>query len=148
MSSATTTRNRRLTRGIALLLASVLVLGACLNAEQSQALDRLNADRRANNRTTLSTQSDAQSKAQAWAERLARENRLYHSTLSQGIGVRWCWLAENVGYGSSIAGVQRAFMNSSGHRANVLSTRPNGVGVGVAHNGNRVFVVQVFIQTC
>jgi uncharacterized protein YkwD len=39
-------------------------------------------------------------------------------------------------------------MRSSGHKANILSTKWNGVGVGYAKNGNRVFTVQVFIQTC
>lgn len=94
------------------------------------------------------TQRDAQAKAQAWADRLASEGRLYHSTIPQGIGVRWCHLAENVGSGASIESVQRAYMNSSVHRTNIVSPLPNGVGVGVAEGGGRVYVVQVFIQTC
>lgn len=130
------------------LFAVMTLLTACLNSGQTQTLDALNADRRAYGRKTLATQYDAQKKAQAWAEKLARENKLYHSTLSSGIGVRWCALGENVGYGSSVSAIEKAYMNSSGHRANILNTTWNGVGVGYAKNGSRVFTVQFFIKTC
>jgi len=140
---------RRPTRYV-LAFAAVLalLLSACLSEEQQSGHDALNNDRRANGRAALGVQNDAQAKAQAWAEKLARENRLYHSTLSDGIGVRWCNIGENVGYSGSVAGTEAGFMNSSVHRGNILNTVWNGVGVGVAHNGNRVFVVQVFIKTC
>jgi len=62
--------------------------------------------------------------------------------------VKWCSLGENVGYGPSVAAIEDAYMNSSGHRANILSTKWNGAGVGYATNGKRVFTVQVFIKTC
>jgi hypothetical protein len=74
------------------------LLTGCLRSTQSQVLSELNADRSAHRIRTLGTQADAQRKAQAWAEKLARENKLYHSTLSAGIGVKWCSLGENVGY--------------------------------------------------
>ncbi len=133
---------------IAVLAVLALALGACQVNEKVTARNLLNRDRAAAGRAALPYQRDAQLKAQAWAERLARENRLYHSTLSHAIGARWCNLGENVGYGSSLAGVQRSFMGSSAHRANVLSRTWNGVGVGVAHRGSRVYVVHVFIRTC
>jgi uncharacterized protein YkwD len=130
------------------LVASLSLLTACLGSAQTQVLSELNADRSANKLRTLPTQADAQRKAQAWVEKLARENKLYHSTLSDGIKTRWCSLGENVGYGPSVAAVQDAYMRSPGHKANILSTKWNGVGVGYAKNGNRVFTVQVFIKTC
>lgn len=140
-------RPRPTTMAAALAVTAVLVLGACLAPDQQSALDALNASRRSNGRGALVTQADAQAKAQAWAERLARENRLYHSNLTDGIRVKWCSLAENVGYGPSIQAVQNGFMNSPDHRKNVLGSF-NGVGVGVAHRGKTVFVVHVFIRTC
>lgn len=130
------------------MLATMMLLAGCLKAGQSQVLSELNADRKAHGLRTLPTQADAQRKAQAWAEKLARENRLYHSTLSSGINTRWCSLGENVGYGPSVAAVEDGYMNSAGHKANILNTKWNGVGVGYAKNGNRVFTVQVFIKTC
>jgi uncharacterized protein YkwD len=143
--TATPTKRRLV---IVALVASLSLLTACLGSAQTQVLTELNADRTAAKLRTLPTQADAQRKAQAWAEKLARENKLYHSTLSDGIKVRWCSLGENVGYGPSIAAVQDAYMKSPGHKANILNTKWNGVGVGYAKNGNRVYTVQVFIKTC
>ena len=115
---------------------------------QAAVKNSLNADRTANGRAALKSQADAQAKAQAWANRLASEGRMYHSTLRDGIRVRWCSLGENVGYGSSVASVERAYMNSPHHRANILNTKWNGVGVGYATRGARVYTVHVFIKTC
>ncbi|MCU1499755.1 MAG: hypothetical protein JWM47_3708 [Acidimicrobiales bacterium] len=142
-------RPTRRTTAVALALVSALtLLSACLSPSQGQVRTELNADRNANRLTTLPTNADAQAKAQAWANRLARENTLYHSKLSDGIRTRWCSLGENVGYGGTVASIQDAYMRSPGHRANVLGSKWNAVGVGYAKNGNRVFTVQVFIQTC
>ncbi len=130
------------------IAASLMMLTGCLSAGQSQVQSEMNADRRAHSLSILGVQGDAQAKAQAWAEKLARENRLYHSVLSDGIHVRWCSIGENVGYGPNVPSIEDAYMNSPGHRANILSTVWNGVGVGVAHNGSRTFTVQVFLKTC
>jgi uncharacterized protein YkwD len=145
---STTAPAKRRQLAVAALLCAMALLTGCLRSTQTQVLNELNADRSANKLRTLGTQADAQAKAQAWAEKLARENTLYHSTLSSGIKVKWCSLGENVGYGPSVAAVEDAYMASPGHRANILSTKWNGVGVGYATNGKRVFTVQVFIKTC
>lgn len=147
-SLATRPRPVRRAGVIAAILSTALFLGACLSPAQTTVQSELNNDRRAHGRSSLSIQSDAQAKAQAWAEKLARENTIYHSKLSDGINTRWCSLGENVGYGSSVAGIQDAYMDSVGHRANILNTKWNGVGVGHATNGSRTFTVQVFIKTC
>jgi uncharacterized protein YkwD len=54
-------------------------------------------------------------------------------------------LGENVGSGPSVEAIQAAFMNSPGHRANILNPEFNWAGAGVAVAGNgTVYVVQVF----
>ncbi|CAN5680352.1 hypothetical protein BH10ACT1_BH10ACT1_34800 [soil metagenome] len=141
-------RPRPVRHGVALLAGLALLLSACLTGEQQSGLDALNKDRTANRVVTLGIQSDAQAKAQAWAEKLARENKLYHSTLSSGIRAKWCNIGENVGYASSVTAAEAAFMRSTTHRANIVNKVWNGVGIGVAKNGSRTFVVQVFIKTC
>jgi len=130
------------------ILASVFLLCGCLGQRQQSVLNALNADRRAYRLAPLNTQRDAQNKAQAWAEKLARENKLYHSDLQDDIRVKWCRLGENVGYGPSVHDIEQAYMDSGGHRANILSSKWNGVGVGYATNGKRIFTVQFFIKTC
>lgn len=133
---------------VAALVVALSLLGACLSPSQDLVRAEMNADRSANGLRPLATQADAQAKAQAWAERLAREDRIFHSTLTDGIRVKWCSIGENVGFGPSVASIEDAYMNSPGHRANIVASKWNGVGVGYATNGNRVYTVQVFIQTC
>jgi len=140
--------SRRTLTAIAVITASLTLLTACLGPTQTTALDQLNTDRRANRLSTLSVQADAQAKAQAWAEKLARENTLYHSNLPDGIHVRWCSIGENIGYGPSSGAIEAAYMASPPHHANIVNTKWNGVGIGYATNGNRVFTVQEFIKTC
>lgn len=133
-------------------LAVVVLLSGCLTTGQTSVLDAMNADRGRNNLPDLAIQADAQAKAQAWAEKIAADGRLTHSILSQGIGVRWCRLGENVGYANTVQEVQNAYMGSAGHRGNILNGAWNGVGVGHAigkvNGRDMVFTVQFFIQTC
>lgn len=146
--STTTRPTARRRVAAAVLIVCVSLLAACMRVDQTQALQAMNSDRTVNSLRALPTQADAQRKAQAWAERLAREQTLYHSTLSDGINVRWCSIGENMGYGSSISSIEDAFMNSAGHRANILASKWNGAGVGVAYNGRTVYTVQVFLTSC
>jgi uncharacterized protein YkwD len=152
--AASTSPTRRVRRFAAatLVVVAATLLSACLTPEQETVLAEMNHDRWLHGRTVLDTHGDAQAKAQAWAEKLAREGRLYHSNLSDGIHARWCGLGENVGYGAGPASIQTAYMNSPDHRANILNTTWNGAGVGYAKgkvNGvTVVFTVQVFIKTC
>lgn len=120
-----------------------------LTRAQAGAKNLINADRKANGRRVLVTNADAQAKAQAWANRLASENRLYHSRLADGIRGRWCFLGENVGFATNVRAVETAFLRSTRHRANILDPRFTAVGVGVATSaGGSTYVVQVFITPC
>jgi uncharacterized protein YkwD len=143
-------RTSRLTRTAQVALAVVLavVLTACLSGGQQSVADEMNADRRENVRRTLATHDALNRKAQAWAEKLARDNALSHSTLSSGLPSCWRGVGENVGFGSSIPAVQAAYMKSPGHRKNILDTTWDFVGVGSATRGSRVFTVQVFMRGC
>ena len=132
----------------ALVIVVAALLSACLGPAQSQVQRELNSDRVAHKLAALPINAEAQAKAQAWAQRLASERKLYHSHLPDGIRSKWCSLGENVGYGPSVASIEDAYMASPGHRANILATKWNGVGVGYATNGTRVYTVHVFIKTC
>ncbi len=83
-------------------------------------------------------------KAQAWARKMARDGRLSHSHLPAGVPPGWRSLAENVGMGLSIVQVHGGFMNSGGHRANILGNF-NHIGTGYATGHGRVWIVQVFM---
>lgn len=139
---------RRRSVAVAALVMAIALLTGCLSADQSQVLSSLNHDRQAHGRRTLVTHAQAQTKAQRWAEELARSGKLRHSNLSDGISGCWRSLGENVGSGPNVPAIQNAYMNSPGHRANILSHSWNSVGVGHARRGNVVYTVQVFVKTC
>lgn len=53
-------------------------------------------------------------------------------------------IGENVGMDYSIPQMHQAFMQSSGHRANILRSSWRKVGVGVRVHNNRVWVTELF----
>lgn len=57
----------------------------------------------------------------------------------------WRRIGENVGRGGDVGALHQAFMNSPGHRANVLGDY-NRVGIGVVVTGNTVWVTFNFLK--
>jgi uncharacterized protein YkwD len=130
-------------------LLAVGVLVGCRTEQQNAVASALNADRTANHLHALAASDMLDLKAQAWAERLARDGYLHHSDLTSGVSGCWRRLGENVGYGSSVANIETTYMNSAPHRANILQPAFNIVGVGYARSTDgRTWTVQVFEQTC
>jgi uncharacterized protein YkwD len=133
----------------ALVLVAALLLGGCMDEQERAAFDQVNQARAAAGLASLAEDDELVRKAQGWADVLAAEGGLRHSTLSDGLTPgRWGRLAENVGVvgasGDPVATMQRAFSGSSAHRANQLGAYTHaGVGITVAADG-RVFQVQVF----
>ena len=125
-----------------------LLLTACLNSGQQRMVDLVNRDRGANGRAALAVDDELVAKAQAWAEKMARDGRLSHSNLRDGVTSCWRSLSENVAVSSSVDGLHRAWMASSGHRANILAPSSTHIGVGVVRQGDRYWGVQVFRQAC
>ena len=136
---------QRSRRFLAPLVVAVAMLASCLSPHQS-VLDEVNKDRKAYGRAALAYESGYSSKAQAHAERMATQNRLSHSAMSLTAG--WCRGGENVGVGSSVAAVQKAFMNSTQHRANILDARFDHAGIGMVERNGRVWVVVQFLDRC
>lgn len=54
------------------------------------------------------------------------------------------WLAENVIEGVGVQAIQEEFLKSPNHRANILDTDMNSIGVGVVERGGQMFVVEDF----
>lgn len=81
------------------------------------------------------------------SRRMASSNRLYHnSNLSYDCrNMNWRILGENVGVGSSVWGLHKAFMASTPHRKNILRSSFRKIGVGIARGGGRVWVTVVFL---
>ena len=69
-------------------------------------------------------------------------------TMMKNFGIVYRSAAENIAAGQTTPqAVVQAWMNSSGHRANILSTRSTYIGVGYAKGGSqRYYWVQQFIS--
>jgi uncharacterized protein YkwD len=143
---STLKRSKTTAKVLALVLAMALSLSACFTTQQNQVANYVNNSRGARGIRPVAQNYQLTVKAQRWAEYLARTGPLAHSRLPSGITYRWRSLGENVGLGSSIRQVHRGYMNSSGHRANILSSRFNYIGTGYATGRGRVYTVQVFMQ--
>ena len=133
-------------KALAFALTMALVGSACFTSQQVRVTEYVNNSRSVRSIPKVSQNLELTTKAQRWAEYLARIGRLKHSNLSDGITVRWRSLGENVGYGANIGDVHRAYMRSSGHRANILNRAFNYIGTGYVKKGSRVYTVQVFMQ--
>jgi len=89
--------------------------------------------------------SDLTSVARRWAQYMARHHTLEHNPNYTRQICCWSAAGENVGVGSSVGQIQRAFMNSSPHRANILSRSFTQVGIGTARSSDgRLYVDEVF----
>lgn len=92
--------------------------------------------------------SDALSKAaRVHSRRMARRNYLFHNTLSSLenlLGGSWNMIGENVGTGSRVRQVHRAFMSSPGHRDNILGSGWRKLGVGTVKKRGMLWVTVLF----
>lgn len=114
----------------------------------ADALNLLNRDRTSRGLPALPVRADAQAKAQEWAEKLARDGRLSHSNLGQGLTQCYTGVGENVAMAPSIVHAEQLLMDDPPHRANILAPRWTAVGVGVARTNGGYMVVQVFVTGC
>jgi uncharacterized protein YkwD len=113
---------------------------------QDQMLASINAQRAAAGKPALARCGSLDRAAQAHTEDQAATNTMTH-TGSDGstLGPRanragylgWTSLGENVAMGySTVDAVMIGWMNSSGHRANLLNGGYTHVGVGLAHSAS------------
>lgn len=85
--------------------------------------------------------------AKAHSRDMAASGGLYHSkNLPERLPWKNVWWGENVGRGSSVTSLHNLFMESDGHRANVLSRKFSRVGIGVVHRDGRTYVTVVFVS--
>jgi uncharacterized protein YkwD len=98
-------------------------------------LAAMNADRAANGLGPLGWHGGLASYAQSWANWMATNGSLTHQSLSPLLGLGFSTAGENVlvGPASMSAGaMEAAWMNSAGHRANILNGAFSAAGVGSA----------------
>ncbi|MEX0834740.1 MAG: S-layer homology domain-containing protein, partial [Nitriliruptor sp.] len=84
--------------------------------------------------------------AREWSNTMATEQNLYHRpNLGQAVDGNWQRIGENVGVGPNIPRIHQAFMDSPGHKANVLGDYTH-VGVGVVEHDGRLWLTLNFLK--
>jgi uncharacterized protein YkwD len=94
----------------------------------------------------LSLDPEAGKVARKHAREMGGKNVLYHTPSSalKWRVTRWSVLGENVGVGSTVSSLHKAFMNSPAHKANILYSSFRHVGVGTIRKNGRLWVTVVF----
>jgi hypothetical protein len=136
--------------GVAALCVVVPMTGTASAADESveqQFVELINADRAASGLGSLAVRSELVPVARQWSLKMIGDGALSHNpALGSQLPSGWTRYGENVGYGSSVATLHTAFMNSAGHRANVLGDY-NQLGVGAERDGSgRLWVTVAFMK--
>ena len=137
------------------LYGLILVIGVSLFPAAAQAdtasdeaalVATINHLRAGTGLAALQVNEDLVAKARAWSAEMASAGEIRHSTLSDGITEDWKKLGENVGMGGSVDRIHAQFVASPRHYENLVDPDFDHVGVGVALNGDTIYVSEVFVQ--
>jgi uncharacterized protein YkwD/heat shock protein HslJ len=150
------------TAALAVLLLATSVTtstpaSAALSAEEFEEclLGLINTDRLANGAGTLEMAYDLNVDVRAYSQKMAGEGDLRHMTSTERNpilpGGTFTW-GENVAWHSSsnlssCSYIHSMFMNSSGHRANILSSNKKFVSLGVYIGSNGTWVAELFFNS-
>lgn len=127
---------------------------ANLSADEKEVFDLINKQRANNGLSALKVDSEVQNVARIKAKDMADNNYFSHQSPTYGspfdmlksFKVSYKTAGENIAGNSSNSGAVTAWMNSSGHRANILNSSFNYTGIGVVSSSKYgKLYVQMFI---
>lgn len=110
-----------------------------LTTDEQEVFDLINAKRVANGLSTLKIDDELQNVARIKAKDMVDNNYFSHNSpiygspfdMIKNFGIRYKTAGENIAGNSSNSGAVNAWMNSEGHRANILNSSFNYTGIGV-----------------
>lgn len=127
-----------------------------LSQEEKQLVDLINKDRTSRRLNAFTVDENLSKVARLKAQDMKDNNYFSHTSPTYGspfdmmkkFGITYYAAGENIAKNRDVVSAHYAFMNSDGHRANILNPNYNKVGVGVVTNkeGNGVIVVEMFIK--
>lgn len=125
-----------------------------MNADEKEVFDLINKQRTNNGLTALKVDDEVQRVARIKAEDMVQNNYFAHESPTYGtpfnmlnsFKISYKSAGENIAANSSNSGAVNAWMNSSGHKANILSSKYNYTGIGVVSSSKygKIYV-QMFI---
>jgi len=144
---------------IAFLPVICLVLFAAVGVAQNKAarperelFEATNRERLAHGLPALQWNDALAVAARKHASEMAHKDALSHqfpgepslpSRVKQA-GAHFVWLSENVALGSNTSTIHAEFVKSPPHRANILDTDMNVVGIGIVERNGELFAVEDF----
>jgi hypothetical protein len=137
---------RRVSVVLAVLLPLTVLSGSeAFAGSESEFVSRTNGARASYGVRAYAVRSDLTSVARRQAARMAAQHTIYHNPNLGSEVSGWRSVGENVGMGPSVSSIHSAFMNSSSHRSNILSTTFTEVGIGTATGSDgKIYVSEVF----
>lgn len=121
-------------------------------AQQNEMLGYINAERAKANVPSLALEVKLSNGAYLKSKDMAVNNYFAHTSPTYGspfdmmksLGITYHAAGENIAMNVSVIGAQKAFMNSSGHRANILNSTFHKIGLGFYQSGGYLYVTQWF----
>lgn len=107
---------------------------------------KINSSRKNASRGTLRLDPQLSKAARVHTKEMVNKNLLHHTptdTLKRRV-TNWRELGENVGVGSTVTSLHKAFMGSPAHKANILYSGFRYVGVGAIQANGRLWVTVIF----
>ena len=128
---------------------------ASMNANEKEVFNLMNAERTKNGLQALKVDEEVQRVSRIKAQDMVDNNYFSHTSPTYGspfdmmkkFGISYRTAGENIAKGQRTPQeVMNAWMNSSGHRANILNANFTKLGVGIAKDSNgRLYWTQMFI---
>lgn len=125
-----------------------------MNSDEKEVFDLINKQRTNQGLQVLKVDEEVQRVARIKAEDMVSNNYFSHNSPTYGspfdmlksFKISYSSAGENIAANSSNSGAVSAWMNSSGHKANILNSSFNYTGIGVVSSSKygRIFV-QMFI---
>jgi uncharacterized protein YkwD len=149
----------RISSRIAVLLTICLIFLSAVSVAQNKAasperqlFESTNRERLAHGLPALHWNDALAVAARKHAGAMARQDALSHqfpgepslpSRVKQA-GAHFVWLSENVALGPNASTIHAEFVKSPQHRANILDTDMNVMGIGIVERNGQLFAVEDF----
>ncbi|HET8922150.1 MAG TPA: CAP domain-containing protein [Candidatus Acidoferrum sp.] len=125
-----------------------------MNDSERELFESLNHERAAQSLSALKWDDALFKAARQHALLMLNQNNLEHQLPSEpnlaerlvAAGARFSFIAENIAVGPNPHTIHDGWMNSPGHRKNILNRRVTAVGIAVVRGNNGLFAVEDFSQ--
>ena len=151
-------RPRHLRSRAALVLAIALICPGASLAQQGRTekmlFESANRERTARSLPLLKWDENLAKAARSHAELMAEQHLLQHQlpgeadlpTRARAVGAGFSRITENIAMAEYAGSFHDGWMHSPGHRANILDSEVDAVGIAVVEGGDQLFAVEDFSQ--